>query len=118
MSELLTFCLPPYFSNVYGTTHIIFQHREPHEVECNAIVPLVKARVATYQTETRFYTQTSGLSLKDRQRSRCLVGVDVTPHMPAYLSDPVDQLNILWNICQLFSTHLMEGLPSSMEVPI
>jgi len=103
---------------LHGTTHIIFQYPDGNEEPTPvASVPLVKVRRSALKAPGAFQTKASGLSLKDRQRSRSLVGVDTVPKQPESLNEPLDHLSTLWHLVHLFPTDLLEGTEGTITAP-
>ena len=64
-----------------------------------------------------FHTKESHLSLKDRQKSRSLVGVETEPKLPVFLAEPLDHLSILWHLVHSCPTVLLEDVKPSCAAP-
>ena len=103
---------------LHGTTHIIFQYKDPDEDPTSvASVPLLKTRKSSLESTQLFKTKESHLSLKDRQRSRSLVGVETQPKLPVCLAEPLDHLSIMWHLVHICPTVLLEDLKPSCTAP-
>ena len=103
---------------LHGTTHIIFQYKDPDEdATPMANVPLLKTRQSCLESYQPFKMKESHLSLKDRQKSRSLVGVETQPKLPACLTEPLDHLSFLWHLVHICPTVLLEDLKPSCTAP-
>jgi len=103
---------------LHGTTHIIFQYKDLEEDPTPvASVPLVKTRRSSLESPQPLHTKESHLSLKDRQRSRSLVGVETEPQLPACLAEPLNHLSILWHLVHACPIALLEDLKPSCTPP-
>ena len=96
---------------LHGTTHIIFQHKDIGEEDtATASVSLLKSRRSSLQFSQPFNPKESHLNLKDRQKSRSLLGVETEPVLPVCLAEPLDHLNTLWNLVHICPTLLLEDV--------
>ena len=103
---------------LHGTTHIIFQYMNAEEDPTPIVsVPLLKSRRSSRESPVPFQTRESYLRLKDRQRSRSLVGVETGSKQPEGLGEPLDQLSVLWHLVHVCPTLLLEGLKPSCTAP-
>lgn len=76
--------------------HDRFQYKDPDEDHTPLVsIPLLKTHQSSLEFSQPFQTKESHLSLKDRQNSRSLVGVETNPKLPVCLTEPLDHLIIL-----------------------
>ena len=61
-------------------------------------------RVHKGWTNTAFHLKESHLSLKDRQRSRSLVGVEMEPKLPVCFAETLDHLSTVWHLVDVCPT--------------
>ena len=82
-----------------------------------ATVPLLKSRRSSLESPQPFHLKESHLSLKDRQRSRSLVGVETEPRLPVCLAEPLNHLSSMWHLVDSCPTVLLEDLKPKCTAP-
>ena len=99
---------------MHGTTHVIFQYKNPDEDPTPTVsLPLPKTCQPALESFQPFQTKESHLCLKDLQKSHSLVGVETEPKLPVCLAEPLDHLSILWHLVHSCPAVLVEDLTPS-----
>ena len=74
-------------------------------------------RVHKGWTTTAFHTKQSHLSLKDRQRSQSVVGVETESNLQVCLAETLDHLSTVWHLVDACPTVLLEDIKANYNVP-
>lgn len=96
---------------LHGTTHIVYQsvsQDDKSKISSVPTIPLVKSRRTSIEPPQPVQPTESFLTLKDRQQSRSLVGLQIRPLLPEQLCEQQNQVSMLWNIMQTFPTLLLD----------
>ena len=81
-------------------------------------VCLLKCRCSSLLSPQPFHLKENNLSLKDRQKSRSLVGVETEPKLPVvWLVEPLDHLSTVWHLVDVSPTVLLEDLKANCSSP-
>ena len=104
---------------LHGKAHIIFLYKGLEEDPTQTTtVLLLKCRCSSLLSPKSFHLKENHRSLKDRQRSRSLVGVETEPKLPVVcLAEPLDHLSTVWNLVDGRPTVPLENLKANCSAP-
>ena len=104
---------------LHGKVHVIFEYKGVEEDPTQmATVPVLIWRYSALYSPQTFHLKENHLSLKDRQRSRSLVGFDTEPRLPVvWLAEPLDNLSTVWHVVDVSPTVLLEDLKPNCTSP-